>query len=251
MKDSNNLFNEYVTVTRVAKSAGAEINHLFIAASLSGIPIYFVNQSTKTLRYLPLEYRSARFLSFKKIKRFFNIGEVIESFHKGDFLELRSIRALDFLVKGILNERELFLGRAGGDYYLAGEAAVFATKLSWLSANFYLNTFHVVTLEHVYFSAKDFKALGEAVREYFPNESNDATDKQKTQEQSKQSQRELIFLRWLAGQETEQVALMKKDDVWEELQKLDHALFSVESKNFFRDQKIITFKSGRKPKGSD
>jgi hypothetical protein len=64
---------------------------------------------------------------------------------------------------------------------------------------------------------------------------------------SKQSQREEIFLRWLAKKDKTLVSNMKKDEVWEELRKIDHRLFSVEPKNFFRDQKIVTFKPGRKP----
>jgi hypothetical protein len=63
---------------------------------------------------------------------------------------------------------------------------------------------------------------------------------------TKQTLRERIFLTWLSDKDFESVSDMKKEDVWTELHKLDHSLFSVEPKNFFRDQKIITFKSGRK-----
>ncbi len=64
---------------------------------------------------------------------------------------------------------------------------------------------------------------------------------------TKQEQRELVFFAWLAERDEYEVSLMKKETVWAELRKIDPRLFSTEYKNFFRDQKRIVFKSGRKP----
>ena len=44
---------------------------------------------------------------------------------------------------------------------------------------------------------------------------------------------------------------MKKDDVVSELRKVDPHLFMGDQKHFFRLQKRITFKSGRKAESDD
>ena len=68
----------------------------------------------------------------------------------------------------------------------------------------------------------------------------------KKEKVNKQQQREALFSGWLEGQNTDAVSNMRKEDVWEELRKIDSTLFNASSRHFFRNQKMITFKAGRK-----
>ncbi|MBO1928429.1 hypothetical protein J3998_12695 [Thiomicrorhabdus sp. 6S2-11] len=242
MEYTTNLLHEYKTVDDLIGMSGKHPSDILLAAILSGTPVYFVNRSHKVLTYVPMEYNSIKFFSLKMLKKILRMGLVTESIDKGQLLEIKVTRFLDYLLKGILNERELFFIRSDGGYYLEGKIAVFSPKLGFWSSNFVLNKFNDITLNHAYIKVTDLPQLGEQL-----NSLSKSEDTQEEGKLNKQQQRELVFVRWLQGQNEEAVPLMKKEDVWSELQKLDHALFSVEPKNFFRDQKIVTFKSGRKP----
>ncbi|HQT05423.1 MAG TPA: hypothetical protein PLU46_10595, partial [Thiotrichales bacterium] len=68
---------------------------------------------------------------------------------------------------------------------------------------------------------------------------------------SKQEQRELIFFEWLTDKNEHMVSQMKKEEVLAELRKINPHLFMGDQKHFFRLQKRITFKSGRKAESDD
>lgn len=76
---------------------------------------------------------------------------------------------------------------------------------------------------------------------------NDTPEHISKSEASKQEQRELIFFEWLTDKNEHMVSQMKKEEVLAELRKINPHLFMGDQKHFFRLQKRITFKSGRKP----
>jgi hypothetical protein len=241
VKYRSNLLHEYKSIEDISETLNKHPSDILLGAKLAGIPVYFVNQSQKVLVYIPMEYNYKKAISLKGFKALFRIGSTVKKIEKGQLLKIKITQHLDYLLKGILNEKELFFIWSDGKYFLEGRAGVFQPRLGWWSSNFVFNTFQNVSLNHAYIKVEDFEKLGESLKKL-----TNSNYEEKESKQGKQKQRELIFLEWLQGQNEFDVPNMKKDDVWAELQKLDHVLFSVESKNFFRDQKIITFKSGRK-----
>jgi hypothetical protein len=154
---------------------------------------------------------------------------------KGQMIPLSRFNHFDLVFKGVLNELDLYEGLDGYEpiEYMQSQD-LFDVHGSEQETP--PNKFQQIFEKDLFMTIEDFNKLEEHL------------EKPQTLKQSKQQERELIFAQWLDGKSIDDVSLMKKDDVWIELQKLNHPLFSVESKNFFRDQKIITFKSGRKPK---
>lgn len=95
--------------------------------------------------------------------------------------------------------------------------------------------FHQISEKDLFITSEDFSKLYELLE-------NPSSEKQTVQQK-----REVIFAQWIDENQNKDIPSMKRADVWAELQKVDHALFSVEFKNFFRDQKLIpSFKHGRK-----
>jgi len=80
---------------------------------------------------------------------------------------------------------------------------------------------------------------------------NDTPEHISKSEASKQEQRELIFYEWLTDKDEHKVSQMKKEEVLAELRKINPHLFMGDQKHFFRLQKRITFKSGRKAESDD
>jgi hypothetical protein len=145
------------------------------------------------------------------------------------------LKFLNALGLNILNEVNLLTSIDHENKYLCGYEKI-------------RNTFHKINFEDLLIpieSAKNLQKiikqeLEDLVSEYYEEINGDK------KRLTKQAEREKVFINWLTDKDTNLVANMKKEDVWEEMRKFDRSLFSVEPKNFFRDQKIITFKSGRK-----
>jgi hypothetical protein len=87
--------------------------------------------------------------------------------------------------------------------------------------------------------------------ERFKTTSNQLNNEVNSKKPRKQDLRESIFSNWLKDQDKHQVSLMKKEDVLKELRRIDPHLFMGDQKHFFRLQKLIAFKSGRKSKNGD
>ena len=153
-------------------------------------------------------------------------------------IPVAKVHQFDKLFKGVLNEIDLF-----------EDINDFHELVEYQQANFPLDLFYEhagdsnltppqkfrdIGYQHIFIEAKNLEAIEELIS--FKQSKNP----------TKQDQREMVFIDWLKGKDEFEVSNMRKDDVWEELRKIDPHLFISEPKAFFRRQQIITFKSGRK-----
>jgi len=212
-----------------------DLKKYFVAGIRKQIHFYAVNQTYKYVHMISWEEEELEHSPFHnrfygKEKKFF--------VSKGEMLPLAKIHQFDKLFKGILNEIDLFEDIGDLHELVEYQKADFNRKLfhehagdSGLSSQLEFNN---IQYTHIFIEAKNL----EAIEERLSIEQN--------KKPTKQDQRESVFIEWLENKDELVVSNMKKDDVWEELRKLDPHLFISEPKNFFRRQKIITFKSGRK-----
>ena len=212
-----------------------DLKKYFVAGIRKQIHFYAVNQTYKYVHMISweeeeLEHPPFQHRFYGKEKKFF--------VSKGEMLPLAKIHQFDKLFKGILNEIDLFEDIGDLHELVEYQKPDFNRKLfdeyagdSGLSSPLDFNNIYY---SHIFIEAKSLKAVEELL----------SIDKNK--KPTKQEQRELVFIEWLDGKDYLKVSNMKKDDVWEELRKLDPHLFMSEPKTFFRVQDVITFKSGRK-----
>jgi hypothetical protein len=245
IEDSNFVFN-YVPINYAANKLEVSTDTIILEAMKGTISLYVVNQTRKILIYAPIDYlkgleNSKKMLS-AMFKHFFHIGYKSIPHTKGKMLELRSVNQLDYLAKGILTEKECLEFDDERTCYLVG--SIFPL-FRMIHANFLFYKYRPVTLEHVFILRSELLDLKASLTA--PKQLDEGEPPAEAGKLTKQEQRELIFFAWLADKDEYEVSLMKKEAVWAELRKIDPRLFSTEYKNFFRDQKRIIFKSGRKP----
>jgi hypothetical protein len=208
------------------------LKEYFVAGIRKKILFYAVNQSEKCVHMIrwgeiEIDYPPYQTRIHEKEENIF-VG-------KGEMLPLAKIHQFDKLFKGALNEIDLF--EDIGDYHELVEYQMDVRLFPEYGANSNLTSpteFKNIEYKHIFIEAKNIEAVEELLKT------------QSSPKANKQSQRETIFIKWIEGIGELAVSNMKKDDVWEELRKLDPHLFISEPKTFFRIQQIITFKSGRK-----
>jgi hypothetical protein len=208
------------------------LKEYFVAGIRKKILFYAVNQSEKCVHMIrwgeiEIDYPPYQTRIHEKEENIF-VG-------KGEMLPLAKIHQFDKLFKGGLNEIDLF--EDIGDYHELVEYQMDVRLFPEYGANSNLTSpteFKNIEYKHIFIEAKNIEAVEELLKT------------QSSPKANKQSQRETIFIKWIEGIGELAVSNMKKDDVWEELRKLDPHLFISEPKTFFRIQQIITFKSGRK-----
>lgn len=241
IQDSHFVFN-YVPLKYVAEMFGVGVDAIILESMIGTINLYAVNQSHKALSYAPSSYRSG----FSAHKHLLNYKYKYLGYKKADMIPIISIGLLDMLAKDVLTERELFLLHPEGGYYLVGSIN---PLWRWTTPNFLINKFHPIALDHVFILRSDLPTLKESLEK--PQELEEGEEPAEAGKLTKQQQRELIFFAWLADKDEHEVSLMKKDDVLAELRKIDPHLFMGDQKHFFRLQKRIIFKSGRKTENDD
>jgi hypothetical protein len=222
-----------VILEKYAKSP-SKIKEYFIAGIRKKIIFYAVNQSQKyvhMIRWSEIEIDSPPYHAriHEKEKKIFVV--------KGKMLPLAKIHQFDKLYKGVLNEIDLF--EDIGDYHELVEYQMDIRLFPEYVANSGLTSpieFRDIEYKHIFIEAKNIEAVEELLKI------------QSSPKANKQSQREIIFIEWLDGKDDLVVRNTKKADVWDELRKLDPHLFGSGFKHFFRNQKIIDFISGPKPK---
>jgi hypothetical protein len=218
-----------VILEKHAKSP-SKIKDYFVAGIRKKVLFYAVNQSQKyvhMIRWGDNDIDIGQPPFHEKEKKIFVV--------KGEMLPLAKIHQFDKLFKGGLNEIDLF--EDIGDYHELVEYQMDVRLFPEYGANSNLTSpteFKNIEYKHIFIEAKNIEAVEELLKT------------QSSPKANKQSQRETIFIKWIEGIGELAVSNMKKDDVWEELRKLDPHLFISEPKTFFRIQQIITFKSGRK-----
>jgi hypothetical protein len=208
------------------------LKEYFVAGIRKKILFYAVNQSEKCVHMIrwgeiEIDYPPYQTRIHEKEENIF-VG-------KGEMLPLAKIHQFDKLFKGALNEIDLF--EDIGDYHELVEYQRNLRFFNEYAGNSGLTSpieFRDIEYKHVFIETKNIEAIEELLKT------------QSSPKANKQTQREKVFFEWLTVKGEQVVSNMKKDDVWEELRKLDPHLFSSEPKTFFRVQQLITFKSGRK-----
>lgn len=213
----------------------SDLKNYFISGIKKQIHFYAVNQADKHVHMIYWEYDEIDCPPFQtryygKEEKFFVL--------KGHMIPVAKVHQFDKLFKGVLNEIDLF-----------EDINDFHELVEYQQANFPLDLFYEhagdsnltppqkfrdIGYQHIFIEAKNLEAIEELIS--FKQSKNP----------TKQDQREMVFIDWLKGKDEFEVSNMRKDDVWEELRKIDPHLFISEPKAFFRRQQIITFKSGRK-----
>jgi hypothetical protein len=220
-----------VVLEKHAKSP-ANVRGYFVAGIRKKILFYTVNQSDKyahMIRWGEIEIDSPPYHA-----RFHEKEEEI-FVAKGKMLPLTKTHQFDKLFKGVLNEIDLF--EDIGDYNELIEYQRDLRLFPEYSGDSELTSpaeFKNIEYKHIFIEAKSIETMEELLKT------------QSSPKANKQTQREVVFWEWYKERDELTVSNMKKDDVWEELRKLNPHLFSSEPKSFFRAQQIMTFKSGRK-----
>jgi hypothetical protein len=241
IEDKSFVFH-YIPLKAAANRLETSTDRLILECMKCTIGLYFVNQSSKTLHYAPLNYENG----WGRLKNALKIGYKWHDYSKGEMLELVTIRQLDLLAKGILTEKDALLLHPDGDHWLAYR---FTPLLQFIHVNYRTNKFYPVTLDHVFMLRSELeplKAALEAPKQLDDGESELSDPDALTQ----QDRREIIFAQWIEESKMtrEEISNMKRADVWESLRQIDCRLFNANMENFFRDQAIMKFKPGRKPK---
>lgn len=240
IEDKSFVFH-YIPIKAAADRLEVSTDRLILEGMKCTISLYFVNQSNKTLHYAPLNYEKG----WSQIKHLLKFGYKWHDYTKGEMLELVTIRQLDLLAKGILTEKDALLLHPEGNHWLAYR---FTPLLRFIHANYLTNTFYPVNLDHVFILRSELETL-KAELEAPKQLDDDEIESSEAGALTKQDRRELIFAKWIEDSKMtrEEVSSMKRLDVWKRLQEIDRHLFGVEMDNFFKAQKIIKFKPGRKP----
>jgi hypothetical protein len=229
-------FIDYVPASELIDIWGMHERDLIIRAMRNQVDFYYAVKSSKRLTYHPITSDKIQKEWLMGIKTFFS--SVNRTYSSGDIIKIDGFDRLNSLGKKVLHELEVL------SYCQDTHSVIFRHELL-------KNKFHPIRFEDILVEVNQATQLKEILaseRATIEQEKADTENQVPSlKPMSKQSQREEIFLRWLAKKDKTLVSNMKKDEVWEELRKIDHRLFSVEPKNFFRDQKIVTFKPGRKP----
>jgi hypothetical protein len=235
---TSQFFWDYVPANELIEKLNLHQRDLVFRAMRKQVALYYPVKPEKYVTYYSVKKVSNGFKTlFMVLRTFFLpfLGLDHRGYHTGQIIQIRGHVNLNALAVNTLNESLVF------SYCFDSDSVIH--KLEKLR-----NKFHMINFDDVLVSIEDAYALREILiseKQEIQLEQADCEDdliKPKT----KQTKREEVFLTWLQGKDEAQVSNIKKEEVWEELQQMDRQLFSVEPRNFFRDQKIITFKSGRK-----
>ena len=229
-------FMDYIPANEIVSLFDIDRKELIFRAMRKHVEFVYPLKSQKSLSYYPIPKQKGIFEFFILLTRFFlPFGVENRTYPPGHLIKITDLTFLNALGLNILNELNLLTSIDHENKYLCGYEKI-------------RNTFHKINFEDLLIpieSAKNLQKiikqeLEDLVSEYYEEINGDK------KRLTKQAEREKVFINWLTDKDTNLIANMKKEDVWEEMRKFDRSLFSVEPKNFFRDQKIITFKSGRK-----
>ncbi len=244
-KQISQMFFEYIPATDFIDALEMHPRDLIFRAMRKQITLYYPVRSEKYLTYYPVTKTNSSLKALWMTLRtflFLSIGLDNRRYQSGQIIPIRGIDTLNNLATNSLNESLIF------SYCYETDSITHRHEIL-------RNKFHEVNFCDVLVEVDDALQLRQIVLDEKAHleEENQSSEGQDTLTKplTKQAKREEVLLIWLKEKELQginrdQVSNMKKDDVWKELQEMDRRLFNVEPKNFFRDQKIITFKSGRK-----
>jgi hypothetical protein len=233
-------FMDYIPANEIVSLFDIDRKELIFRAMRKHVEFVYPLKSQKSLSYYPVPKDKGIFEIFVLITRvFLPFGVENRSYPPGHLIKITDLKFLNALGLNILNELNLLTRFDNENKSLLGYEKI-------------RNTFHKIYFEDLLIPIESAKNLSKFIKQELEDlvsesfEENNEAIKRET----KQAKREKIFINWLTDKNLDEVANMKKEDVWEKMKKLDRSLFGVESKHFFRDQKIVTFKSGRKSEQS-
>lgn len=237
MIDEKELIFHYMPIKKVADKFEVSITGLILESLIGTIKLYAVNQSRKSITYAPLHKKPfyVRFFTY-----IFETGYDVVTLKKGQMIKLSHLHHFDYLAKGLLTEKDLLIVNSDSGKYMFRP----------LTPNLLFNRYAPVTLDHIYVLHSELATLKAALEAPIQLDDDEPAPTE-TGALTRQEQRELIFIAWLNDKDEHKVSLMKKEDVLQELRKIDPYLFMGDQKHFFRLQKRITFKSGRKAENAD
>lgn len=229
-----NLVPLTALIEKHAKSP-SDLKKYFISGIRKQLHFYAVNQSQKYVHMIywediDIDHPQFNTRYYGKEEKFFIL--------KGNMIPVVKVHQFDKLFKGVLNEIDLF--EDINDFHELVEYQQGNIPHDLFNEHAGDNNltppheFKDIGYQHIFIEAKNLEAIEELI------------SFKQNKKSTKQDQREIVFIEWLTGKGELEVSNMKKDDVWEELRKIDPHLFISEPKAFFRKQQIITFKSGRK-----
>jgi hypothetical protein len=236
---TSQFFHDYISADELIKKFKINQNALIIRAMRKHVTFYYAVKSDKQLTYFPAKSvntfaKSAFTFLRTSLLPFQGLDE--RSYEAGRIIPIRYINDLNALGTNTLSELAVLA-------YCYDTTSVNLRYGIW-------NKYHPIYFKDVLISIDDAMELRQILvseRQELEEQDSEHTEEDALlKPKTKQTKREEAFLTWLQGKDEEKVSNIKKEEVWEELQQMDRQLFSVEPKNFFRDQKIITFKSGRK-----
>jgi hypothetical protein len=241
MKDKiKQSFINYIPANELIEILEIKQSELILSAMRKQVKLYYPNKSVKHLTYYPANKVGNSFKAFMILLITFFLpiwGVERRSYATGEILQIKGSYNLNALGTNTLSESLLF-------------SYCHSTDTILLRHEKLINKFHFIQFKDILVDWDEAielrKILFQEDKEIAEELAESAGQTSPFRLKTKQSQREKIFLNWLQDKDESHVSDMKKEDVWKELQQLNLRLFSVEPKNFFRDQKIITFKSGRK-----
>jgi hypothetical protein len=227
---------DYIPADEIVSLLGIDRSELIFRAMRKHVEFVYPLKSEKLLTYYPItKVKNTLQQLYLSIRTFLPFGLDNRQYPPGHLIKITDLRHLNAIGLNVLNESSLL-------------ARVDNGKKALLRYEKLRNTFHKIDFDDLLIPIESAENLSKRLHQERDDialesfEENNGTIKKET----KQAKREKVFINWLSDKNTDKVSNMKKDDVWEELRKLDPHLFSSEPKNFFRIQQIITFKSGRK-----
>lgn len=239
MEDKSLFFN-YFTAGYVANKLNIDPDELTLRAMQKQVNFYYPVKSTKIMHFIPrssLKKPSVLFLYLvwgKISAKWLSKKTVI----KGSMVCLNLPKHLDLLGKNILDEKDIFFLDKQNNTLL----------LDWFIKT--RNNFSSINFADIYILPQDAQLLLKLINDELDETGKEALSRDEvtlSKKETKQTAREKVFLAWLHDKDEADVVNMKKEDVLMDLRMIDPHLFMGNQKHFFRIQKIIEFKSGRKP----
>lgn len=240
----DDLFFDYCPAFLLQEKLGLDQWDVALRALQKHITLYYLNQTDKLVFFV--EGNEA--IKIKKTfpYRFYKTFPIREcskkSFDKGSYLEIKQHGLINLFAKNLLSEGDLLALLIGLE-----------NDIKYLTINGKLSDLYdhpAISFDDIYVKTDDVFSLYEILKkekEELDTPSNsDAQGRTSFTKETKQTKREKVFLTWLQDRDHSDVALMKKEDVLEQLRIIDPHLFMGDQKHFFRLQKIIEFKPGRK-----
>ncbi|MAY41901.1 MULTISPECIES: hypothetical protein [unclassified Neptuniibacter] len=238
----DDFYFDYCPASLLKEKFGLDQEDVVLRALQKHISLYYLNQTDKVMFFVDSKKSSKikktfRYLLFKSIP----IDECDKkSIEKGNYIKIEHADFLNLLARNLLSEHELLLTLIG-----------FENKIAYTYVNgqtsklFNLPT---ISFNDIYLKTDDVFSLYETLKKEKeePDTLPDTQSPASFTKETKQTKREKVFLTWLQDKDHSDVAEMKKEDVLEQLRSIDPHLFMGEQKHFFRLQKIIEFKPGRK-----